>query len=63
MPVNGEPKSCDQDNAKFFALHLPVVTMVARRHSFVRASGELGLSPSAVTHAVRTVENRLGTPL
>lgn len=44
-------------------LHLPVVTMVARRRSFVRAAGELGLSPSAVTHAVRTVENHLGTPL
>lgn len=44
-------------------LHLPVVTTVARRRSFAAAAAELGLSPSAVSHAVRVVEDRLRTPL
>ena len=43
--------------------HLPVVLTVARRGGFAAAAGELGMSPSAVSHAVRTVEDRLGTPL
>jgi DNA-binding transcriptional LysR family regulator len=44
-------------------LHLPVVHAVARHSSFVRAAAELSLSPSAVSHAVRVVEEQLGTSL
>lgn len=43
--------------------HLPVVLAVARRKGFAAAALELGTSASNVSHAVRTVENRLGTPL
>jgi DNA-binding transcriptional LysR family regulator len=43
--------------------HLPVVAAVARLRSFARAGAELGLSPSAVSHAVRLVEDRLKTPI
>ncbi len=43
--------------------HLPVVLAVARTRSFARAASELGLGASAVSHAVRTVEDRLGAPL
>jgi DNA-binding transcriptional LysR family regulator len=43
--------------------HLPVVLAVARTRSFVRAAAELGMSASAVSHAVRLVEDRLGAPL
>lgn len=43
--------------------HLPAVLAVARRRSFARAAAELGLGASAVSHAVRTVEERLGAPL
>lgn len=43
--------------------HLPIVVCVARHRSFVAAAAELGMSPSAVSHAVRTVEDRLATPL
>lgn len=43
--------------------HLPVVRRVAERRSFARAAAELGLSPSAVSHAVRLFEERLRTPL
>ncbi|MBC8072272.1 MAG: LysR family transcriptional regulator [Deltaproteobacteria bacterium] len=39
--------------------HLPVVAVVARRRSFAAAAAELGLGPSAVSHAVRMVEDRL----
>lgn len=44
-------------------LHLPIVSAVARHASFVRAAAELSLSPSAVSHSVRVVEEHLGTPL
>lgn len=44
-------------------IHLPVVLAVARRAGFAAAASELGMSPSAVSHAVRQVEERLGTPL
>ncbi|MBK1624185.1 LysR family transcriptional regulator [Afifella marina] len=40
--------------------HLFVVAAVARRKGFAAAAGELGMSPSAVSHAVRVVEERLG---
>src|SRR6266478_7741085 len=43
--------------------HLPIVICVARHRSFAAAAAELGMSPSAVSHAVRSVEDRLGTPL
>lgn len=43
--------------------HLPVVVTVARRGGFAAAATELGMSPSAVSHAVRIVEERMGTPL
>jgi DNA-binding transcriptional LysR family regulator len=43
--------------------HLPVVVGVARHRGFAPAAGALGMSPSAVSHAVRTVEDRLGEPL
>jgi len=39
--------------------HLPVVLAVARRGGFAAAAAELGMSPSAVSHAVKTVEERL----
>ena len=43
--------------------HLPTVVAVARRRSFAAAAAELAMSPSAVSHAVRVVEERLGEPL
>ncbi|KRA64064.1 transcriptional regulator [Caulobacter sp. Root655] len=43
--------------------HFPVVLAVARRGGFGAAAAELGMSPSAVSHAVKTVEERLGLPL
>ncbi|NTJ11528.1 LysR family transcriptional regulator [Rhizobium lusitanum] len=36
---------------------------VARLRSFTRAAGELGVTPSALSHAVRRLENRLGLRL
>lgn len=44
-------------------IHLPVVIAVARRGGFALAAAELGMSPSAVSHAVRLVEERIGQPL
>jgi DNA-binding transcriptional LysR family regulator len=43
--------------------HLPVVLAVARRRGFAAAAAELGMSPSAVSHAIKTVEDGLGLPL
>jgi DNA-binding transcriptional LysR family regulator len=43
--------------------HLPVCLAVARRGGFAAAANELGMSPSAVSHSVRTVEERLGASL
>jgi DNA-binding transcriptional LysR family regulator len=43
--------------------HLPIIVCVARHRAFVAAAVELGMSPSAVSHAVRSVEDRLGAPL
>lgn len=43
--------------------HLPVVRAVAECGGFALAAARLGMSPSAVSHAVRTVENGLGLPL
>src|SRR6201985_525831 len=43
--------------------HLPIVMAVHRRGGFAAAANELGMSPSAVSHAVQCVESRLGQPL
>jgi DNA-binding transcriptional LysR family regulator len=43
--------------------HLPIVVCVAQRGGFAAAAASLNMSPSAVSHAVRTVEERLGEPL
>jgi DNA-binding transcriptional LysR family regulator len=43
--------------------HLPIVIAVARHGAFAAAAADLSMSPSAVSHAVRTVEDRVGTPL
>ena len=43
--------------------HLPVVLSVARRGGFAAAAAELGMSPSAVSHSVKFVEERIGVPL
>ncbi|TGQ17764.1 MULTISPECIES: LysR substrate-binding domain-containing protein [unclassified Mesorhizobium] len=43
--------------------HLPVIVAVARRGGFALAAAELGMSPSAVSYAVRLVEERIGQPL
>jgi DNA-binding transcriptional LysR family regulator len=43
--------------------HLPIIVCVARHRSFAAAAAELGMSPSAVSHAVRMVEDRLAAPL
>jgi DNA-binding transcriptional LysR family regulator len=43
--------------------HLPIIVCVARHRAFAAAAAELRMSPSAVSHAVRSVEDRLGTPL
>lgn len=42
---------------------LPVVLAVAQAKSFAKAGAELGISASAVSHAVRSAELRLGVPL
>ncbi|WP_421709392.1 LysR family transcriptional regulator [Algihabitans sp.] len=44
-------------------IHLPTVLTVARRGGFASAASELGISPSAVSHAVKTVEQRVGVQL
>jgi DNA-binding transcriptional LysR family regulator len=46
-----------------FLSHLPMVLAVARRGGFAPAAAQLGMSPSAVSHAVKTVEDGLGLPL
>lgn len=40
-----------------------MIAAVARLRSFVGAAGALNMSPSAVSHAVRTVEDRIGEPV
>jgi len=44
-------------------LHLPIVLAVHRRGGFAAAANDLGLSPSAVSHAVQLVEAGIGQPL
>jgi DNA-binding transcriptional LysR family regulator len=43
--------------------HLPIVACVARHRSFAAAAAEFSMSPSAISHAVRSVEDRLTNPL
>jgi len=43
--------------------HLPVVVTVARQKGFAAAVAVLNMSASAVSHAVKAVEDRLGEPL
>src|SRR5690348_11446921 len=43
--------------------HLPIVVAVAEQRGFAAAAQVLGMSASAVSHAVRVVEARLGEPL
>lgn len=43
--------------------HFPVVLAVARRGGFASAAAALNMSPSAVSHAVKAVEDRLGQTL
>src|SRR3984885_5308174 len=43
--------------------HLPIVVAVARRGGFAAAAAHLGMSPSAVSHAVKTVEDGIGLRL
>jgi DNA-binding transcriptional LysR family regulator len=43
--------------------HLPVLLAVARLRGFAAAASALNMSPSAVSHAIRTVEDRIGEPL
>lgn len=43
--------------------HLPVIVAVASHRGFAAAAATLGMSPSAVSHAVRAVEDRLGQPI
>ena len=43
--------------------HFPIVVAVARRGGFAAAASALNMSPSAVSHAVKAVEDRLGQPL
>jgi DNA-binding transcriptional LysR family regulator len=43
--------------------HLPVVITVARQKGFAAAASVLNMSASAVSHAVKTVEDKLGEPL
>ncbi len=42
---------------------LPILLAVAQRKGFAAAAKQLGTTPSNVSHAVRLVEDRLGTPL
>lgn len=43
--------------------HLPIIVSVAKSGGFASAAAALNMSPSAVSHAVRVVEDRLGEPL
>jgi DNA-binding transcriptional LysR family regulator len=43
--------------------HLPIAVAVAKDQGFAAAASRLGMSPSAVSHAVRVIETALGAPL
>lgn len=44
-------------------IHLPVVIAVAHHRGFAAAASALNMSASAVSHAVRSVEDQIGQPL
>src|ERR1700689_5251997 len=44
-------------------IHLPIIACVAPHRSFAAAAADPGMSPSAISHAVRSVEDRLAIPL
>ncbi len=44
-------------------VHLPVILAIAHRGGFAAAAASLGMSPSAASHSVRLVEERIGVPL
>ena len=43
--------------------HLAAFAVVAEQGSFTRAAAELGMSQSALSHAMKTLEERLGVRL
>lgn len=43
--------------------HIPAVLAVARAKSFARGAADLGIGASAVSHAVKSAEQLVGTPL
>ena len=43
--------------------HFPIVVSVAQTGGFAAAAARLGMSPSAVSHAVKTVEDGIGLTL
>lgn len=45
------------------AIDLAAFVMVARERSFTRAAAQLGVSPSALSHAMRALEEKLGVRL
>jgi DNA-binding transcriptional LysR family regulator len=49
--------------ARHLLTHLPIVVSVAKCGGFASAASALNMSPSAVSHAVRVVEDRLGEPI
>jgi DNA-binding transcriptional LysR family regulator len=49
--------------ARNLLTHLPIIVSVAKCGGFAAAASALNMSPSAVSHAVRVVEDRLGEPL
>lgn len=62
MPIEWVIRSGEGMERELLA-HFPVVLTVARLGGFAAAAAELGMSPSAVSHAVKVVEDRLGMPL
>lgn len=53
----------DSPMDRLLLAQLPAVLAVARTRNFARAAAELGIGASAVSHAIRTAELRLGAPL
>jgi DNA-binding transcriptional LysR family regulator len=43
--------------------HLPSILAVARTKSFAKATAELGVTPSTISHAIRVAEQGLDAPL
>jgi DNA-binding transcriptional LysR family regulator len=65
-----QPRSADRCDHTFVAINkLPPLTALrlfeaaGRHRSFTAAADEMALTPSAISHAIRTLEDRLGLPL